>query len=388
MWSAGHRGAAGARHPLEVERPARLLAVVRDPDVPEDRLRGTHGTPIRPRPSASLGGDQPPVVAAGRRAGAPARPRPAGPAAARRAGSGPPSPCDHGDDLGAVGDAPDRRRRASSPAPPQATTSSLGEADRVAARRSAPRRRPGRPGRPRRCGSPPAPPSRRSAFVAPRRRRVELDQRGERRLLGVGRHDHHGRPSSASSAASSAARITFGEFGQHEDLLAPARSRSRRGCSSVDGFRVGPPSTTIGAEPLEQRRMPVAAATATTPGARRRRAARSRSAICSRMSAMSSLRDRRRRPSKSAFAALGVVGVDVDLQRRRVADDQDRVADLLEQRDEGAARRGPSPVTMKFVQYRKRLSVWCDGRGPRRLVVRDLGQLRSARPRARRRSRA
>ena len=47
---------------------------------------------------------------------------------------------------------------------------------------------------------------------------------------------------------------------------------------------------------------------------------------------------------------LGLVGVDVDLERRLVADDQDRVAELLERGDERAARRGPMPVTMKLVQ--------------------------------------
>ena len=47
--------------------------------------------------------------------------------------------------------------------------------------------------------------------------------------------------------------------------------------------------------------------------------------------------------------ALGLVGVDVDLQRRRVADHEHGVADPLEPRE---PRRGsrPSPVTAKFVQ--------------------------------------
>ncbi len=50
--------------------------------------------------------------------------------------------------------------------------------------------------------------------------------------------------------------------------------------------------------------------------------------------------------------ALGIVGVDVDAQRVRIADDQHRVADVLEQRDPGPPGREPSPETTKFVQYR------------------------------------
>ena len=47
---------------------------------------------------------------------------------------------------------------------------------------------------------------------------------------------------------------------------------------------------------------------------------------------------------------LGLVGVDVDLQRRLVADDEDRVADPLQPRQELARRRGRVPETMKLVQ--------------------------------------
>ena len=48
--------------------------------------------------------------------------------------------------------------------------------------------------------------------------------------------------------------------------------------------------------------------------------------------------------------ALGVVGVDVDLERRRVADDEHRVADLLERARRSGACSRPVPVTAKFVQ--------------------------------------
>ena len=47
---------------------------------------------------------------------------------------------------------------------------------------------------------------------------------------------------------------------------------------------------------------------------------------------------------------LGLVGVDVDLERHLVADDQHRVAEPLEPRQEVAAARGPVPETMKLVQ--------------------------------------
>ncbi len=49
--------------------------------------------------------------------------------------------------------------------------------------------------------------------------------------------------------------------------------------------------------------------------------------------------------------ALGRVGVHVDLQRARVADDEHRVAERFERRDEAAGLR-PLPVTAKFVQKR------------------------------------
>ena len=47
---------------------------------------------------------------------------------------------------------------------------------------------------------------------------------------------------------------------------------------------------------------------------------------------------------------LGVVGVDVDLQRRAVADDEHGVAQRLERADVARRRRGRAPVTAKFVQ--------------------------------------
>ena len=47
--------------------------------------------------------------------------------------------------------------------------------------------------------------------------------------------------------------------------------------------------------------------------------------------------------------ALGLVGVHVHLQRARVADDQHRVAERLQRRDDRPALRS-LPVTAKFVQ--------------------------------------
>ena len=47
---------------------------------------------------------------------------------------------------------------------------------------------------------------------------------------------------------------------------------------------------------------------------------------------------------------LGVVGVDVDLERVRVADDEDGVAERLEGLAEAARARGRVPITAKFVQ--------------------------------------
>ena len=48
--------------------------------------------------------------------------------------------------------------------------------------------------------------------------------------------------------------------------------------------------------------------------------------------------------------ALGLVGVDVDLERALVADDEHGVADRLERGDPGGRARGSAPVTAKFVQ--------------------------------------
>ena len=80
--SAGHR-TPPVRNPLEVEGPARLLAVVRDPDMPQERFRGTHvDKPIRPRPPVSLRGDQPPVVGLAAVLELQLEPRPAAPAGA------------------------------------------------------------------------------------------------------------------------------------------------------------------------------------------------------------------------------------------------------------------------------------------------------------------
>ena len=53
---------------------------------------------------------------------------------------------------------------------------------------------------------------------------------------------------------------------------------------------------------------------------------------------------------EQAGRALGLVGVDVDLQRGGVADDEHGVAESLEPRRSTASAPGLSPVTAKFVQ--------------------------------------
>ena len=47
---------------------------------------------------------------------------------------------------------------------------------------------------------------------------------------------------------------------------------------------------------------------------------------------------------------LGIVGVDVDLQRRAIADDEDGVAQRLQGAHVARRRRAAAPVTAKFVQ--------------------------------------
>ena len=300
--------------------------------MPEDRLLGAHA------PDSTLTGRRSATSSsAGRRGAARARRRRAATAPSslerdRRLGA-----LDHGDDLGSVGE----RARPSStrvdPAPPQATISLAGEADRVAAaeaalgvvargrgdgadadrrraRRSAARRSPRRRPSARTRPAPRAPPA--ASSMARRRRVLRRPAAPPPR-----------RPSARS--ASSAAR--------RPRSAGHARSPASR--SLVDGLRVGPPSTTVRAEPARTaRRMPSPAATATTAGPPAPRAAPAALATCSCMSAMSSLL----RPSPSSveqrLRRVGVVGVDVDLERRLVADDEDRVAELLEPR-----RRTASP---------------------------------------------
>ena len=170
----------------------------------------------------------------------------------------------------------------------------------------------------------------RSAFSARGRRGVEGEQRRERL------------PAASASAprkpASRTARPRARRPGSRSGCSAARRPscRARRGCprgcrrstGSSSGRRrrrARPARGTSARAPRPWPRQPASHAG--------RRAARSRSATCSCMSATSKCdtspcRDEHRR------GEVGLVGVHVDLQRRRVADDEHAVADLLEQRDE------------------------------------------------------
>ena len=77
----------------------------------------------------------------------------------------------------------------------------------------------------------------------------------------------------------------------------------------------------------------------------------SRSVRCWTCSCMSATSSRETLPSvaEQPRRALGLVGVDVDLERALVADDQHGVADRLERVDP-RRRVQPFPVTAKFVQ--------------------------------------
>ena len=94
-----------------------------------------------------------------------------------------------------------------------------------------------------------------------------------------------------------------------------------------------------------------AAASSSAARCRRGRPA-SRAARCSCCSCMSATSRRSTVPApvEHRHRALGLVGVDVDAQRARVADDQHRVADLLERETYVRPARSPPPETTKFVQ--------------------------------------
>ncbi len=111
----------------------------------------------------------------------------------------------------------------------------------------------------------------------------------------------------------------------------------------MDGFSVEPAVEHEDAEALEQRAHAVARGDGHRPaavahaadapvavGAAARRALRS--ATCACMSA-TSRRETSPASSNSADDELGLVGVDVDLERGRVADDEDAVAERLERAD-------------------------------------------------------
>ena len=85
------------------------------------------------------------------------------------------------------------------------------------------------------------------------------------------------------------------------------------------------------------------------------------------------LRDLARVPEQR-HRVLRLVGVDVDLQRHLVADDEDRVAELLQERDEGAALEARSlDDEVRAVPVAAVLVVGPRVAGRRR-VVRDLGR--------------
>ena len=246
--SAGHRDAAGAEP-----------ACSRGPSAPSRcsaRSRYARGAVSRHScgqtyPASSTG-----VTArrsatsswAGRRAGAPARPRPAGRAAARSSGIGAPSPS-----ITVTISAPSAMRSivadSVDPAPPQATISSSAKPT-ASPRTKRPWRRPGRPARRRRCGSRPAQPRAARRSSAASCVGVELDQRRQGRLLraaagppapGFSRAwPPPGPPGSRSGELGSTITSSAGHLGSREDLV----GRGVEGRAAVDD---------VGAEPLEQR---------------------------------------------------------------------------------------------------------------------------------------
>ena len=137
------------------------------------------------------------------------------------------------------------------------------------------------------------------------------------------------------SAACSAAMITFLLFGSTTTSGAPAASiASTR--SAVDGFIVSPPSTTCAPALSNSARLPAPEATATTAARLLARRDGVQQALLALMRLLVHVRDLdaadRAARDAERQRATGVVGVHVHLQRRAVADDEQRVAELLELR--------------------------------------------------------
>ena len=346
--------------------------------MPEDRLVGAH------RLIRATGRRSARSSSASRRGAARARLRPASDRSSSSSAQRRLGPLDHGDDLGAVGERRDRLDQGRAGAAP-GDDLAVGEADRVAAAKAAvgvvacgrgdgadpDRREPGaraaRRSRPRhRAGS------NSTSAASPacwelgwhdddRARRC---RRQPRRLLG--RHR------------------TFGEFGRTTTSSAGRRldpgeqvlGRRVQRRAAVDDERAEPPRTAPAAPRRWRPRR---------PRTRRARAAPAGSATCSCMSAMSSSADVAG-AGEQRLRGVGVVGVDVDLERRLVADDEDRVADRLEPADEGVALEplaGDDEVGAVAVRASRR-------GGPGRAAPPRSGGSRAAgppRPRARRPSR-
>ncbi len=149
---------------------------------------------------------------------------------------------DAGDQLGAVGERgerPGEGRRAV--APGDQLVAAI--ADRVADREAAVAGRPWRPGRRRRPRAQRRASSTASAFAVDVAVGVEGEQRGET-LLGRACRHHAGRAARASFAASLGGHDHVRAVRQHEHLVGRGRRRIAASSSAVDGFIVGPPSTT------------------------------------------------------------------------------------------------------------------------------------------------
>ena len=259
--------------------------------------------------------------------------------------SGAPSPAMHGHQLGVrrqpVEHAPQRRARAR-------------PRRRSPRRRSRPRRRPrSGPGRPSRAaGATPPVRSRASAssiaaaFSAAPRLGDERDGRDEPGLLRARRHD-----------ADDLLGQLGGALGRHDDVrLLGSTTTSSAGtawmpASDLVGRRVQRRAAVehVAAERAEQsppcrrrRRPPARRSTARALAAARAAAEPPVRALGDLLVHVGDVEPRdlagaveeRRRP-------LGLVGVDVDLQRPCVADDEDRVAERLERVDDEPASRAP-----------------------------------------------
>ena len=327
--------------------------------------RHSCGQPIRPRPPASLRGDQPPVVGLAAVLELQLEPvRQLERELAERYRSS--LSRDHGDDLRAVGDAPDRRRKRRPGAAP-GDHRILGEAHRVAADEAPPGVVPGR----RR-----------------HRARADLGQRclepfGVRRGVLAWRHLDECRQCCLLRAAGNHPSEFLRELGrllgrqdhvrgvgQHQDLLGghlvdPGEDLVRRRAESRAAVHH------VRAEPLEERAHAVAGRDHHRP---RLGGVKPRLPRCDLLAHVSHVE-----PLHVAGLLehgdrhLRLVGVDMDLQRRLVADHEDGVADLLEPRDERPgveARPGDDEVgavpepAVEVVRPR----------GARGLVVRELGE--------------